>query len=192
MKNEIKNRKEVVYVGYNDTSNFVYSKFKNTLFNFKGKDFVKNNILNTLGEEYLDNFKVFDKKSGKVSYDMDAVAKEIVMQCKLSGVFEEENVRQSGIFINKNNELIINNDGKVWTKNEDKENVVIDGCVYQNGRNIGIDRKTDFLLTNYETSKLFKEFEKVKFKNGTQDLYNLVGWVATAPFAGIDVYNGVD
>lgn len=184
MKNELQNG--VKFLGYSAEHNYIYSEFKNTFFALSSNDFTKNNLMNKFGPEFLNSCRVV-KKDGSISYDIDAITREIILGCKSSGIFDMENIKGTGIFIDpiNPNALIVNTGRNVWTTdNREIKGMIAGNNIFELGREIKVSKKTD-RLEQSQINKLVKKLREWDFKNGDWDLYLLLGWIGVVCFSGI-------
>lgn len=189
MKNNFTNtNNDYVAIGYRGEDNYVFSQKRNCLLTLTASSFSKQNLLNTLGLDFLKKFPKFDSKGREAGYDIDAIQERIIDECIDQGMFDSaKRLNGYGIFKHPTlkNELIINTNN-IWSTTDQYYNGerVVGGYVFNNDKDLNINEDTPE-ITVEEMNYLIKAYSTWNFKRKEQDEKMLLGWIGCAPFVEV-------
>lgn len=173
-------------LGIFEGNNYIYSYYRQSLVMLTSKDFTKQNMINILGLEYLnEKYPVFNNKGDRVGYDLSNLQNDLVKECVNRGIYQLDTIKGFGVYkdpLSKGN-LIINTT-EIWGTCDSFDGSRVRGnIVFQKDLDL-IVSKISKEITKEEANELYDFFNSWNFKRGRQDIYFLVGWLMTAMLAG--------
>ena len=186
-----------ICLGYNAEYNFIWSNFKNCIFKLTPKDFNENVLKNILGSEFI-FFNYEERKEKKqtkaqikageepeiTSYtNYRKLTDEIIDGCQKAGVYNIENQRGAGTWLDQEGHLVVNS-GEIFSTNPKFNGSRIQkNGVYVFTKDLGITSKTP-AATKEEIQKLWGLVSSFNFSRGIQDSRLLLGGIGQAYLAG--------
>lgn len=167
------------------STNYVWSNYKQTVFEIKDTNLNKNFLCSALGYNYVKENFSFINEAGKRIYDIDQLSKLINDSCIKAGIYNTDNKKGGGIYKDpaSKDDLIINS-GQIWGTRKDFEgNRVINKTVYEQVLDLEILPTTPE-ATQAEINQIFDVFKTFDFVKSRNANYSL-GWVATAFLCGV-------
>lgn len=185
MKN-IKLNDFYIALGYIEEESFIYSKMIKSVVSLKANSFTKPNLINILGIDFVNSFPKFNEKGKVCGIDLDLIQSTLRKDCIDNDIFDLENIKGWGIFKDplSPSDLIINTD-KIWgTSKKFAGDRIVNKTVFKNERNLNIN-KDQATVSQKEVNEFIDVLNTWKFKRNKQDVQLLLGWLATAAFAGV-------
>lgn len=181
LKKEEQEMKKMGFIclGYNDSSNYVWSNFKNCLFVLSPKDLTKNYLINCFGSEFIDmNYSEVKGmgKYSKVEINYEKLANDIINGCQQAGIYSSDKQKGRGVWINSKGNLVINSD-TVFSNDKDFDNSRIQkDATYIYKGSLGI-KKDSKEATLEDRKLLIDSISTFKFANKPTETNLMIGFI---------------
>lgn len=173
-----------IALGYNGQTNYVWTKYKNTIIEFTSKELNKNFLLSNFGFNFsFDKYGYVDKK-GVEGIDTSRFIQDLVDKCVKAGIYNFDKQKGGGIYKDPTdkNHLIVNTTN-IWSTNPNFEQKrIIDKVIYEQCLDLEIEKDTRE-ATAEEIKEFFTTLESFNFVKKTQANL-LMGWIVSCFLVG--------
>lgn len=181
------NENGFVCLGYNEQTNYVWSNFKNCLFAITPKDFNKNVLTNCFGSEFifLNYSETKEGKNGVQTFiNYSSLTDDIVNGCQQAGVYTQDKQKGKGVWLSKNNHLVINSDTVFSTDDKFNGSRIQKDSTYIFKGSLGIS-KYDTEATSSDLKTLKDIISTFRFSNKENEVNLMLGYIGQGFTSGV-------
>jgi hypothetical protein len=172
-------------LGYNEGGSVVWAIPRNSIVTVPASAVTNSGVLMEIcGAAWCDAaYPGTPGRNGKVNTDFTAIARNIIDQCNLKGVFRDDNVRGAGVWQSDDSDdvIVVNSGLKLW-RSDGRHQPRIDGTIYAAYDDLGLDHHHP-QATIRDAEEVYEAFTSWRFKRDTDALL-MFGWLAHAFLIG--------
>lgn len=157
----------------------VLSLLNKTVIKFSPSELKEMNLKATLGATWCnDSYQAFDEKKEQWFFDHKQLATDIIRDCQTKGPYVEAYERKTGVWLMKDNQLVINGN-ELWRPDGSViGHGIHDERVYPAGGDVGFDRFTKE-ADEEDVKRILEAFGALKWRQSLAPEM-ILGWVGIA------------
>lgn len=176
-----------ICLGYNESTNYVWSNFKNCLFALTPKDFTKIVLINCFGSEFIETNYSEVKGNGKfsrVEVNYEKLSNDIINGCQKAGIYTSDKQKGKGVWLSKDGKVIINSEEIFSTDSSFNGSRIQKDATYIYKGTLGINKDSPEATTE-ELDLLFNLLNSYNFANKPEEVLLALGFLGQGFTTGL-------